>query len=60
MRQRGGSEQPVKGQRANRPKTRKVSTAAPSITDLEKQVGLLTRELKEAREQQIATADVLK
>ena len=60
MRRRGGSEQPVKGQRANRPKTRKVSTAAPSITDLEKQVGLLTRELKEAREQQTATADVLK
>ena len=51
MRRRGGSEQPVKGQRANRPKTRKVSTAAPSITDLEKQVGLLTRELKEARAQ---------
>ena len=60
MRRRGGSEQPVKGRRANRPKARKVSTAAPSMADLQKQVGNLTRELKEAREQQSATADVLK
>ena len=60
MRQRGRSEQPVKGRRANRPKARKVSTAATTITDLQKQVGMLTRELKEAREQQTATADVLK
>jgi PAS domain S-box-containing protein len=59
MRHRGGSEQPVKSRRANRPKTRKVSTAAPSIADLQKQVGTLTHELKEAREQQTATADVL-
>jgi two-component system, NtrC family, sensor kinase len=56
MRQRGGSEQPVKG--ANRPKARTI--AAPSIADLQKQVGILTRELKEAREQQTATADVLR
>ena len=60
MRQRGRGEQPVKGRRANRPKARKVSTAATTITDLQKQVGMLTRELKEAREQQTATADVLK
>ena len=59
MRQRGESEQPVKGRRASRPKTRKVSTAAPSITDLQKQVGTLTRELKEANERQTATAEVL-
>ena len=56
---RGGIKQPVKNRRVNK-KARKASTAAPSIADLEKQVGLLTRELKEAREQQTATADVLK
>src|SRR5262245_3201186 len=55
---RGRSEQPVKGRRA-RPKARKVSTTAPSVADLQKQVGALTRELEEAREQQIATAEML-
>jgi GAF domain-containing protein len=60
MRHRGGSEQPVKKRRANGPKGRKVSTAGPSVADLQEQVGALTRELKEAREQQTATADVLK
>ena len=60
MRQRGRSEQPVKGRRAKRPKARKVSTAASSIADLQRQVGNLTRKLEEAREQQTATADVLK
>ena len=59
MRRRGGSEQPVKGRRANRPKARKVSTAAPSTADLKKQVGNLTRELKDANERQTATAEVL-
>ena len=59
MRKRGGSEQPIKARRASRPKTRKVSTATQSIADLQKQVGALTRELKEAREQQTATAEVL-
>jgi class 3 adenylate cyclase len=57
MRRRGGSEQPVKGRRANR--ARKVSIAAPSIADLQDQVVTLARELKEAREQQTATAEVL-
>jgi two-component system NtrC family sensor kinase len=56
MRQRGRSGQPVKGRRASRPKARKVSTAAPSIADLKKQVGTLTREAKEAREQQTTAA----
>jgi two-component system, NtrC family, sensor kinase len=60
MRQRGGSEQPIKGQRANRPKARKASTTAPSTADLQKQIATLTRELKAAREQQTATADILK
>jgi class 3 adenylate cyclase len=57
MQRRGGSEQSVKGRRANR--ARKVSIAAPSIADLQDQVGTVARELKEAREQQIATAEVL-
>ena len=61
MRQRGRSEQPAKGRRVNRPKARtKARTiAAPSIADLQKQVRILTRELKDARQQQTATADVL-
>jgi signal transduction histidine kinase len=60
MGQRGQGKQPVKSRRANKPKAHKVSTAVPSIGDLQKQVGLLTREVKEAREHQTATADVLK
>ena len=59
MRQRGGSEQPVKGRRANRPKTRKMSTAAPSVADLQKQVGTLTRELEDANKRQTAAAELL-
>jgi two-component system, NtrC family, sensor kinase len=59
MRRRGGSEQLVKSRRANRPKAPKVSTATPSITDLQKQVGNLTRDLTEALERQTATAEVL-
>ena len=44
----------------NRPKARKVSAAAPSIADLQKQqVGTLTREWKETNERQWATAEVL-
>src|SRR4029450_11237872 len=58
MRRRGGSEQPVKGRRANR--VHKVSIAAPSIADLQNELGTLARELKEAREQQTATAEVLR
>src|SRR5215467_10223008 len=57
MRRRGGSEQPVKGRGGSR--GRKVSIPAPSIADLQDQVGTLARELKEAREQQTATAEVL-
>src|SRR6516225_2328728 len=58
MRQRGGSEQPVKGRRANVPKAGTI--AAPSITDLQKQVGILTHERDDALEQQRAAAEVLK
>src|SRR5882757_485693 len=50
MRRRGGNEQPVKGRRA---KAR--TSATPSVADLQKQVDVLIRELKEAREQQTAT-----
>src|SRR3974377_834990 len=60
MPQRSRSGQPVKGRHANRPKARKVSTAAPSIADLQKQVGVLTREANEAREQLTTPAEVLK
>jgi GAF domain-containing protein len=59
MQRRGGSEHPVKGQRKIGPKARKALT--PQIRpDPQEQVTGLVRELKEAREQQAATADVLK
>ena len=60
MQRRGGSGQPVKGQSVNRPKARKAPTALESTADLQEQVAALTHELKEAREQRVATADVLK
>src|SRR5215471_7024258 len=63
MQRRGGSGQPVKGQR----KPRKAPTARVSTPDLQKQVAALTRELTEARAQltealeyQTATGEVLK
>src|SRR6516225_2217733 len=59
MRQGGRSVQPVKRRRANKPKARKISIAAPSMADLQKQVGILTHELKQALERQTATAEVL-
>ena len=59
MQRRGGSGQPVKGQSANRPKARNAPTAQVSPADLQEQVAALTRELKEAREQQTATGEVL-
>jgi PAS domain S-box-containing protein len=58
MRRLGGSEQPFKGRRANRPKA--GANPAPAIADLQKQVGVLTRELKEAIERQTATSEVLR
>ena len=58
MQRGGGSEQPVKGRRVSRPKAR--TSATPSIADLQEQVDVLTRELKEALERQTATADILK
>ena len=60
MQRRGGSGQPVKGQSVNRPKARNAPTAHVSPADLQEQVAALTHELKEARQQQSVTADVLK
>ena len=52
----------MKGRRRStvRPKARKASTARLSTADLHEQVAALGRELKEAREQQTATSEVLK
>jgi signal transduction protein with GAF and PtsI domain len=61
MQRRDASGQPVKGWQTTGPKAREAPTAAgTSATDLQEQVAALTRELKEAREQQTATSDVLK
>ena len=59
MQRRGGSEQPVKGQRANRPKARKAPTAQVSTADLQEQLDRRTRERDEALEQLAATSGVL-
>src|SRR3974390_1909721 len=58
MQRRGQSGQPTKVQRGG-PKARKASTAHVSTLNLEEQVAALTRELKEARERQTATSEVL-
>ena len=59
MQRRRESRQPVKGRRTIRRKARKAPTAGLSTTDLQEQVAALTDELKEAREQQTATSEVL-
>src|SRR5262249_9293480 len=62
MQRRGGSEQPVKGQRrsANRPKARKAPTAPISTDHQHEHLERLTREHNEALEQQAATSEVLR
>ena len=60
MQRRRESGQPVKRQRTTRRKARKATAAPVSTTDLQQQIAALTRELKEAREQQTATAEVLR
>ena len=62
MKRRGAIRRAVKGQRRRtiRPKARKAPTARISTTDLQEQVGALTRELKEVLEQQTATSEILK
>jgi hypothetical protein len=57
MQRRGESGQPVKGRRTLRPKARKAPTARVSATNLQEEVAALTRELKEAHEQQTATSE---
>jgi two-component system NtrC family sensor kinase len=59
MQRRGGSGRPAKGQRASKLRTHKAPTVRISTTDHQKQVAALTRELREAREQQTATSEVL-
>ena len=62
MRRRGGSERPVKRRRPGSAKTkgRKTATARRTVAGPKTQTAVLARELKEARQQQSATADVLK
>ena len=59
MQRRGGSEQPVKGQSANRPEARNAPTAKVSTADLQEQLDRRTRERDEALEQLAATSEVL-
>jgi GAF domain-containing protein len=59
MQRSGESGQSVKGRRT-RPKARNASAAHVSTADLQQLVATLTRELKEAREQQTATSEVLR
>jgi len=61
MRRRGKDIQPAKSRRHSTvtPKARKAPTGRVSSSDLQVQVDALTRELKEAREQQAATFKVL-
>src|SRR3974390_635942 len=58
MQRRGQSGQPKKVRRGE-PKARKAPTSHASTGDLRDQVAALSRELKEAREQQTATSEVL-
>ena len=60
MQRRGRSGQPVKGQSANRPEARNAPTAQVSTADLQEQLDRRTRERDEAREQQMATAEILR
>ena len=60
MQRHGGSEQPVKGQSANRPEARNAPTAQVSTADQQEQLDRRTRERDEAREQLAATSGVLR
>ena len=60
MQRRGGSGQPIKGRRANRPKARKAPSRHASPANLQNKLDQLTRELNEARQRETATSGVLK
>src|SRR5262249_62347884 len=60
MKLRGGTKQSAKGRGAPKSKPRNAPTGRVSTADFQEQVAALARELREAREQQTATADVLK
>jgi hypothetical protein len=53
------NQQSAKGRGVPKSKARKASTGRVSTADFQEQVAALTRELREARERQTATADVL-
>src|SRR5262245_23441391 len=59
MRQRRRRGQTVKDGSANRRRARKQLDPNPSMADIKKQVDVLSRELKEARQQQTATTEIL-
>jgi GAF domain-containing protein len=61
MQRRGGTRQPMKGRRnVTGPKACKALTSATSAADPQEQLDRRTRELDESREQQTATAEILK
>src|SRR5262245_24623151 len=62
MQRRGGSAEPMKGggRKMAAPKARKAPVTRLSTPDLRLQLAAINRELKEAREQQAATSDLLK
>jgi two-component system, NtrC family, sensor kinase len=60
MQRRGGNKRLVKGLRANRRRPSKSRVVSTPKTGLREQVGALTRELFDAREQQMATAEILR
>jgi GAF domain-containing protein len=59
MQRRDKIKQSTKGRGTRRPKARKAPIRGLPTADLQKQVADLTRELKEAREHQMATGEIL-
>ena len=59
MQRHSGGRRPPKGRRKNRSKARKASIARASNANLQERVAALTRDLKEARDHQTATGEIL-
>ena len=59
MQRHSGGRRPPKGRRKNRSKARKASIARASNANLQERVAALTRDLKEARDHQMATGEIL-